>query len=79
MSTRTANLPIERSYLLKAWLVVAAIVIVAATFIAFGLGQTSDAARNSKLPSVTQVKDYGPARPAHLPMVIDGVVCGQCR
>lgn len=79
MSTRTANLPIERSYLVKAWIVVAAIVIVAATVIALGIVQTSDASRNSDLPGVTQVKDYGPAQPASKPIVINGVVCAQCR
>lgn len=82
MSTRTANLPIERRYLVKVWAVVAAIVIVAATVIAFGLGQTSDASRSSRLPEVTritQVKDFGPARAAQQPIVINGVVCAQCR
>ena len=79
MSTRTANLPIERSYLVKAWAVVAAIVIVAATVIALGLAQTSDASRNSNLPGISQVKDSGPAQPAAKPIVINGQVCAQCR
>lgn len=79
MSTRTANLRIEQSYLVKAWIVVAAIVIVAATIIALGLGQASDASRNSNLPGVTQITDYGPAQPAEQPIVINGVVCAQCR
>jgi hypothetical protein len=81
MSTRTANLPIERRYLVKVWAVVAAIVIAAAMAIALGLGQTTDASRSSKLPEVTQVtqvKDYGPAQPREQ-IFINGVLCAQCR
>lgn len=79
MSTRTANLPIERSYMVKAWIIVAAIVIVAATVIAFGITQTSEALRNGKLPTVTEVRDYGPPVPQAKPILINGQVCAQCR
>lgn len=79
MSTRTANLRIEQSYLAKAWLVVAAIVIAAAAVITLGVLKTSDAATTPGLPRVTQVQDYGPTRPAPDPIVINGVTCQQCR
>lgn len=75
MSTRTAALPMERSYLLKAWLVVAAIVIVAATVVALGLGQTTKAAGSGIAP----VKDFGPASTSHGPIMVGDDVCGQCR
>jgi hypothetical protein len=76
MSTRSAALPVERSYLLKAWLVVAAIVIVAATAIALGLASAGNGAgdgiRRSPVGTV-------PGTDNHAPLVIDGELCGQCR
>jgi hypothetical protein len=80
MSTSTASLPIERNYLSKAWLVVAAIVIAAATVVALGLMRTSQAANpgEARNPSVGTT-DLGSIQVSHEPIVIDGKVCGQCR
>lgn len=80
MSTKTAALPVERSYLLRAWLIVAAIVIVAASLISLAManrdGSTSGIARK---PATGTIVDYGPPTVAHGPFIINGVVCGQCR
>jgi hypothetical protein len=80
MSANTASISIERDSLSKAWLVVAAIVIAAATVVALGLMRTSQAgnpgvARN---PSVGTT-DLGPIQVWRQPIVIDGKLCGQCR
>ena len=83
MSTRIAALPVERSYLLRAWLVVAAIVIVSAIAIAAGLiasSRRADGAGSGRTTDTTgRIVDYGPATANHGPLVIDGRVCGQCR
>jgi len=82
MSTRTAALPVERSYLARAWMVVAAVVIVPAIAIAAGLvasiDRTNPGAGGADDPT-TRIVDYGPATSDHGPLVVNGTVCGQCR
>ena len=39
MATRSASLPIERTYLSRAWLILAAILMVAAAVVTIVLGQ----------------------------------------
>ena len=77
MSTRSAALPVERSYLLKAWLVVAAIVIVSATAIALALATADAGSAGGTDPR--PVADSGPSSVTHEPIVVNGFVCGQCR
>ena len=77
MATRSATLPIERSYLLKAWFAVAAIVILAATIVTLALATTSSAPAGGT--GIGPVKDYGPAQTASEPIVVNGNVCVQCR
>ena len=79
MSTRTANLPIERSYLLKAWLVVAAIVVAAAIVIVLGVVKTSEATKSGGVPGIAKVVDYGPPKVSHEPIIVNGNPCQQCR
>ena len=76
MSTRTASLPIERSYLLRAWFVVAGVVLAATVAVAIALSAGSSPAGGT---SPEPVSDYGPSSGVHQPIVIDGTVCGQCR
>jgi hypothetical protein len=77
MATRGAALPIERSYLLRAWFAVAAIVIAAAAAISLALAVTDGGpAGGTKLEPV---KDLGPVSVQHEPIVVNGTVCGQCR
>jgi hypothetical protein len=77
MATRGAALPIERSYLLKAWLAVAAVVIVAAAVVTLSLAATrSTPAGGTDLRPVT---DFGPPIVQHQPIEVGGNVCGQCR
>jgi hypothetical protein len=68
---------VERSYLLKAWLVVAAIVIVAATAIALALAMTGAEPAGGTVPG--SVADHGSPTVAHEPISVNGIVCGQCR
>jgi hypothetical protein len=77
MSTRSAALPVERGYLLRAWLVVAGIVIVAATAISLALAFSGaePAGRTDPGP----VADDGRPSVTHRPIYVNGVVCGQCR
>ena len=77
MATRSASLPIERTYLARAWLAVTAIVLVAAVIvtIAVALGRSTPAGRTGLRP----VSDYGPATVQNEPIVVYGNVCGQCR
>jgi hypothetical protein len=77
MSTRSAALPVERSYLVKAWLVVAAIVIVAATTIALALAMSGPAPAGGTDPG--PVADHGAPSVTHEPISVNGAVCGQCR
>jgi hypothetical protein len=77
MATRSANLPIERTYLSRAWLAVAGILLVAALIvtIAVALGRSTPAGGTSQGP----VSDYGPVTVQNEPIVVNGNVCGQCR
>jgi hypothetical protein len=77
MATRSASLPIERTYLARAWLAVTAIVLVAAVVvtIAVALGRSTPAGGTGLGP----VRDYGPVTVQHEPLVVNGSVCGQCR
>ena len=82
MSTGTAALPIERRYLLRAWIVVSAIVIAAAAVIAITLtaGSTAPAGSTMKTDTTGRIVNYGAATTNHGPIVLDnGTVCGQCR
>ena len=77
MATRSAALPIERSYLAKAWLAVAAIILVVAAAVSIALAATgSTPAGGTGLKPVT---DYGPVEVQHGPIAVNGDVCGQCR
>jgi len=81
MSTRTAALPIERRYLVRAWLVVVAVVI-AASIVAVALAASRGDPAGSQLRTDTtgRIADYGPVTSQHGPIVLDdGTVCGQCR
>jgi hypothetical protein len=77
MATRSASLPIERTYLAKAWLAVTAIVLVAAVVvtIAVALGRSTPAGGTGLGP----VPDFGPVTVQNEPIVVNGSVCGQCR
>jgi len=80
MSTRSATLPVERSYLLKAWFAVATIVLIAAAVIALALSSTGSAPAGGTSPKdVPAVADFGPTKGTHEPIVVNGNVCGQCR
>jgi len=78
MSSSGATLPIERSYLLRAWLVVAAIVVIAAATIALALPSVSEPPGGTtpgEDPAAVSQVGRGP----HEPIVVNGNVCGQCR
>ena len=76
MATRSANLPIERTYLARAWLAVTAIVLVAVIVtIAVALGRSTPAGGTGLRP----VSDFGPVTTQNEPIVVNGSVCGQCR
>jgi cell division septation protein DedD len=77
MATRSASLPIERSYLTKAWLAVAAVVLVAVAVITIALAMAGSAPAGST--SVDPVPDYGPVEMQREPIVVNGTLCGQCR
>ena len=82
MSTRTASLPIERRYLLRAYVVVSAIVIAATVVVAIALtaGRAEPAGSSLRTDSTGRIVDYGPATKNAGPIVLpDGTVCGQCR
>ena len=82
MSTRTASLPIERRYLIRAWIVVSANVIAATVVVAVALsaGRAEPAGANLKTDTTGRIVDYGPATTNHGPIVLnDGTICGQCR
>ena len=81
MSTRTAALGYERSALLRTWLAVTAIVIVATIAIAFAITRSDRVAPTPARPASapTVVADYGPPTTTHGPILVNGVVGGQCR
>ena len=76
MATRGAALPIERTFLLKAWFVVAALVITAAVVVSAAMATRPTPAGGTDL---RPVRDYGPASVQYEPIVVGGSVCGQCR
>ena len=69
MATRSASLPIERTYLARAWLAVTAIVLVAAVIvtIAVALGRSTPAAGSGCGPSRTR-----PGTVQNEPIVVNG-------
>ncbi len=77
MATRSASLPIERTYLSRAWLVVTGILLVAVVIvtIAVAIGRSTPAGGTGLGP----VSDYGPVTVQNEPIVVNGSVCGQCR
>jgi hypothetical protein len=77
MATRSASLPIEQTYLASARLAVVAILLVAAmvVVIALAVGRSTPAGGTGVGP----VRDFGPVRVHHEPLVVNGSVCGQCR
>jgi hypothetical protein len=84
MSTRTAALPIERRYLIRAWFVVSAIVIAAAAVVAMtvtfsGRPAAGEGSRTNVTGQISEVPDYGPPTVTRGPIEVDGSVCGQCR
>jgi hypothetical protein len=72
----------ERSLLLRTWAAVAAIVVIGALVVAFALTR-SDAGSVRPEPAreqaTTRIADFGPPSVSHDPIVVNGVVCGQCR
>lgn len=80
MSTRSATLPVERSYLLKAWFAVATIVLIAAAVIVLALSTAGTQPAGGTSPkNVPAATDLGPAKATRQPIVVNGNVCGQCR
>jgi hypothetical protein len=77
MSTRSAALPVERSFLLRAWLVVVAIVIVAATAIALATATAGPEPAGGTQPR--PVADFDSQTVSRGPILVNGFVCGQCR
>jgi hypothetical protein len=77
MATRSASLPIERTYLARAWFAVTGILLVAAVIvtIALALGRSTPAGGTGPGP----VSDHGPVTVQNEPIVVNGNVCGQCR
>ncbi len=73
----SAALPVERSYLVKAWFAVAAIVVIAATVITLAFATSGSGSTTSPRngPAVTDVGVQDPNRP----IVVNGSVCQQCR
>jgi hypothetical protein len=76
MATRSANLPIESRYLVRAWLVLAAVLVMAAAVVTLSLAARSAPAGGTGL---SPVRDFGPAREQGAPILVNGSVCGQCR
>jgi hypothetical protein len=76
MATRSATLPIERTYLARAWFAVTGILLVAAVIatVAVALGRSTPAGGTGLGP----VSDHGPVL-QNEPIVVNGNVCGQCR
>ena len=76
MATRSANLPIESRYLARAWLVLAAVLVLAVAVVSLSLAARSAPAGGTGLGPV---RDFGPAREQGAPIVVNGNVCAQCR
>jgi hypothetical protein len=76
MATRGGALPVERSYLLKAWFAVAAVLILAAVVGSFAASTRTTPAGGTDLRPVT---DRWPVTVQHEPIVVGENVCGQCR
>jgi len=76
MATRSTNLPIESRYLARAWLVLAAVLVMAAAVVTLSLPARSAPAGGTGLGPV---RDFGPAREQGAPILVNGSVCGQCR
>ena len=77
MATRSASLPIERTYLSRAWLMLAAILLVAAAVATIVLGAARSAPAGGTF--LGPVPDFGPVTTQNEPIVVNGRVCGQCR
>lgn len=77
MATRGAALPIERGFLIRAWIAVATVVLVAASAIALSFALSGDDPAGGT--SVRPVKDDGPVEVQNEPIVVNGTICGQCR
>ena len=77
MATRSPSLPIERTYLSKAWLAVAGILLLAVLIvtIAVALGRSTPVGGTILGP----VPDFGPVTTQNEPIVVNGNICGQCR
>ena len=77
MATRSASLPIERTYLSRAGFVVAGILLVAVVIVTIvvAIGRSTPAGGTGPGP----VSDYGPVTVQNEPIVVNGIVCGQCR
>ena len=76
MATRSANLPIESHYLARAWLVLAAILLAAATVVTMALASRTAPPGGTGLGPV---RDFGPAQEQGAPIVVNETVCAQCR
>ena len=85
MSTRTGAMPVERSYLLRAWIVASADVVAAAIAISLLLSASSGPSGSNagrpavKQPAQTQIADYGSTATRNEPIVVNGTPCMQCR
>jgi hypothetical protein len=77
MATRSASLPIERTYLSRAWLILAAILLVAVAVVTIVLGAARSAPAGGTF--LGPVPDFGPVTTQNEPIVVNGSVCGQCR
>jgi hypothetical protein len=77
VATRSASLPIERTYLSRAWFVLAGLLLVAAVIvtIAVALGRSTPAGGTGIEP----VSDFEPVTTQNEPIVVNGDICGQCR
>jgi hypothetical protein len=77
MATRSASLPIEQTYLARAWFAVAGILLVAVVIVTIGvaLARSTPAGGTGLGPA----SDYGPITVQNEPIVVNGSVCGQCR
>lgn len=72
----SAALPVERSYLLRAWLAVVAIVVISAAVVALALATGAAPAGGTdpvNLSTVSGVQD------PQEPILVNGAVCRQCR
>ncbi len=77
MATRSAALPIERNYLAKAKVFVAALVLAAVVAITLAFAMTGSTPAGGT--GLEPVSDQGSVEVQHQPIVVNGNVCGQCR